>query len=213
MKDILLLGIGGHAHSVVDSIEQNGEYKIAGFLDTEEMQGKYYKNYCVLGTDDKLEHVYADGIKYAFITVGFMGQGVIRNKLYCRLKEIGYVIPNIIDCTAIIASDAELGEGIFIGKRAVINANTQIEKMCIINTGAIIEHDCRVGQFSHISVGSVLCGNVQVGRSSFIGANAVVIQGKKIGNECIIGAGTVIRKNVGDNHMVWSGENSVFKEI
>lgn len=213
MKDILLLGIGGHAHSVVDSIEQNGEYKIVGFLDTEEMQGKHYKNYYVLGTDDKLERAYADGIRYAFITIGFMGHGEIRNKLYYRLKEIGYIIPNIIDCTATIALDAEFEEGIFVGKRAVINSNAQVEKMCIINTGAIVEHDCRVGQFSHISVGSVLCGNVQVGKSSFIGANTVVIQGKKIGNECIVGAGTVVRKNVEDNHMVWSEENSVFREI
>ncbi len=40
MQDIILLGLGGHAHSVVDSIEQTGKYNIVGFLDTEEKQGK-----------------------------------------------------------------------------------------------------------------------------------------------------------------------------
>ena len=44
MEDILLLGLGGHAHSVVDSIEQDRKYNIVGFLDTEKMQGKRYKD-------------------------------------------------------------------------------------------------------------------------------------------------------------------------
>ena len=31
MKDIVLLGLGGHAHSVVDSMEQAGNYNIIVF--------------------------------------------------------------------------------------------------------------------------------------------------------------------------------------
>lgn len=203
MKDIILLGIGGHAHSVVDSIEQTGEYNIIGFLDTEEMQGEHFRDYRVLGTDDELEKYYTNGVKNAFVTIGFMGHGDVRNKLYSQLKGIGYRLPNIIDSTAVVAADVGFEDGIFVGKRAVINANAQIGKMCIINTGAIIEHDCQVGEFSHISVGSVLCGNVKVGRESFVGANATVIQGRYVGDGCIIGAGMTIRRNVEDNHMLY----------
>lgn len=162
MEDIILLGIGGHARSVVDSIEQLGEYHIVGFLDLKETKGKQLKNYCVIGTDEDLEWHFADGVKNAFVTIGFLGHSDVRKRLYHRLKQIGYKLPNIIDSTAVIASDAELGEGIFIGKRTIINANSQIENMCIINTGAVIEHDCQVKEFSHISVGSVLCGNVKI---------------------------------------------------
>ena len=203
MEDIILLGIGGHAHSVVDSIEQTGKYRIVGFLDTKEMQGKQYRDYWVLDTDAALGKYYAEGIRNAFVTIGFMGYGYVRNRLYHQLKEIGYKIPNIIDNSAIIALNVRLEEGIFIGKRAVVNANTCIRKMCIINTGAIIEHDCQVGEFSHVAVNSVLCGSVLVGKQTFIGANATVIQEKKVGNNCIIGAGTVIRKNVERYRMVY----------
>lgn len=208
MEDIILLGIGGHAHSVVDSIEQARQYNIVGFLDTEEMQGEQFRDYCVLGTDDELESYYYKGIKYAFVTIGFMGHGDVRNRLYSRLKKIGYRLPNIIDNTAAVAKDAKFEEGIFVGKRAVINSNSRIKKMCIINTGAIIEHDCLVGEFSHISVGTVLCGNVKVGRESFVGANATVIQGRCIGGRCIVGAGMTIRKNVEDDHMLYSNNIS-----
>ena len=198
MEDIILLGLGGHAHSVVDSIEQSGKYNIVGFLDTEEMRGKRYKDYCVLDTDDALQKYFDRGLRNAFVTIGFMGHGIVRNRLYQRLKDIGYILPNIIDRTAVLSENVILEEGIFVGKKAVINANAVIKKMCIINTGAIVEHDCRINSFSHIAVGTVLCGGVLVGEQTFIGANATVIQEKIIGKHCIIGAGTIVNKNVQD---------------
>lgn len=193
MEDIILLGSGGHAHSVVDSIEENGNFRIYGFLDAEKNAGAQYRGYRVLGTDALLEEYFKQGIRKAFITVGYMGKGNIRNRLYKRLKEIGYSLPNIIDKTSVIARDVVLGEGIFVGKRVVINSASKIEDMCIINTGAIVEHDCTVEAFSHISVGSVLCGGVKIGKATFIGANATVIQGKCVENNCIIGAGITVR--------------------
>lgn len=202
MEDIILLGLGGHAHSVVDSIERMGKYNIIGFLDTEKMQGKQYRDYHVLDTDDALQKYFDSGIKNAFITIGFMGHGVVRNRLYQRLKDIGFIIPTIIDSTAVISEDVKLKEGIFVGKKAVINANVEIGEMCIINTGAIVEHDCIVGAFSHIAVGCVICGAAVVGLQAFIGANATVLQKRKVGDFCIVGAGMVIRKDVEDYDMV-----------
>ena len=199
MEDIILLGLGGHAHSVVDSMEQDRKYNIVGFLDTEKMQGKRYKDYRVLDTDDALQKYFDNGIKNAFITIGFMGHGMVRNQLYQRLKDIGYNIPNIIDKTAVISENVEFEDGIFVGKKAVINANVKIGKMCIINTGAIVEHDCKIKSFSHIAVGSVVCGGVLIGEGTLIGANTTVIQQKVIGNKCIIGAGTVVSRDIQDN--------------
>ncbi|MCM1154909.1 MAG: acetyltransferase [Roseburia sp.] len=212
MEDIILLGLGGHTHSVVDSIEQTGKYNIIGFLDMKEMQGKKFKDYCVLDTDDALKKYFDQGIKNAFITIGFMGHGTVRNHLYKQLKDIGYTVPNIIDSTAVVSESAELEDGIFIGKNAVVNANVQIRRMCIINTGAILEHDCIIGEFSHIAVGSVLCGGVLVGEQTLIGANATVIQERKIGNCCIIGAGTIVSKDV-QNNMIRYGTMEKQKDV
>lgn len=206
MEDIILLGTGGHAHSVADSIERAGKYRIIGFLDRAEMQGRFYRDYPVLGADADMGRYYEEGVRNAFVTVGFMGHGDVRERLFRQLKDMGYALPNIIDDTAVISDNAKLGEGVFVGKRAVINAEAEIGDMCIVNTGAIIEHDCDVGSFSHISVGSVLCGDVHVGRASFVGANAVVIQGTRIGSHCIVAAGAAVRKNTEDYCMVWDGK-------
>lgn len=199
MEDIILLGLGGHAHSVVDSIEQTGKYRIIGFLEREEMQEKQYHNYKVLDIDKALKKYYDNGLRNAFITIGFLGYGVVRNRLYEQLKQIGYRIPNIIDKTASISSSVKLEEGIFIGKNVIINTDVEIGSMCIINTGAVVEHDCKIGSFSHIAVRSVLCGDVHVGAQTLIGANATIIQNIHIGRNVIVGAGTLIRKDIQDN--------------
>lgn len=198
MENIILLGSGGHAHSIVDSIERMGQYRVLGFLDVAEKQDNFYKVYRVIGTDDALKEYYLKGVRNAFVAIGYMGDNSIQDRLYNCLKEVGFNIPNIIDNTAIVADDVVLEEGIFIGKRAVINANAVIKRMCIINTGAIIEHDCYLGEYSHVAVGSVLCGGVSIGSRTLVGANATVIQNIKIGSDVIVGAGAVITKNLKD---------------
>ena len=197
MKEkIILLGRGGHAKSVVDVIEASGNYTIIGFIDKAEERNFEYRGYSIIGCDADLLKFYKAGIHHAFVCIGFLGQGNIRDLLYDRLKQIGYHLPVLTDPTAVLASDVQVGEGSFIGKRDEINSGAAIGKMAIINTSAVVEHDSKVGGFSHISVNSTLCGEVSVGKKCFVGAGSTIVQGIKIGNNCLIGAGSVVLKDV-----------------
>ncbi|WP_250278538.1 acetyltransferase [[Clostridium] colinum] len=203
MENILLIGFGGHCKSVIDSIENNKEYKIYGILDKKEKLGQVYKGYKVLGTDDDLINFYNKGIRNVFICIGYMGDSNVRNILYKKVKEIGYKIPNIIDNSAILSNNIKLGEGIFIGKRAVIGADCKICNMAIINTGAIIEHESIVGEFSHVSIGTILCGNIKVDDNVFIGAGTTIKQQLTIGRNSIIGASSLVIGNVIENSKLY----------
>lgn len=200
MRKIVVLGAGGHAKSVIDTIEAQGKYEIVGIVD-KSRQRNSCKKYKVIGDDDDLQDIYISGIQSAFIAVGFLGKSNLRERLYDKLISIGYEIPTIVDNTAKIAKEVFIGEGSYIGKGSVINTDSYIGKMCIVNTGAIIEHGSRINDYTHVAVGAVLCGGVCIGKMSLIGANATVIQNLKIGNKCIVGAGTVITKDMGDSEM------------
>ena len=204
MEKILILGNGGHAKSVIDVLEKEDKYEIAGIVVNTRQENKFESRYPVIGCDDELAALYESGIKKAAMGIGFLGKGNLRKSLWMKLKKIGFSFPIICDPSAILANDISIGEGCFIGKRAVINTGAVIEKMGIINTGAIIEHECHVGEFSHISVGSILCGNVQVDEAVFVGANATVIQGISIGKQSIVGAGVTVKKDIGENGMIKS---------
>jgi sugar O-acyltransferase (sialic acid O-acetyltransferase NeuD family) len=198
-KKILLVGGGGHCKSVLDSLLELEEYLEICIIDLKENIGKEIIGVPVIGCDDDLPQLYAEDYKYAFVTIGSIGNPIHRVKLFNRLSEIGFFIPNIIDPSASVSRYAKLEKGIFVGKNAIINAGATVLKGAIINTGTIIEHDCLVGEFSHIAPGSVLSGEVQIGKNTHVGANCVIKQQLRIGCDTIIGMGSVVTKNVGDN--------------
>ena len=192
---IVILGFGGHAKSLADSILKDGKYHIAGYTDTHDCKSRFK----YLGTDDQLIDIYKQGIDKAVLGVGFMGHSGVRDKLVNIAKSIGFEFPVIIDPSAMVANDAVVGEGTFVGKGVVINAESRIGNFCIVNTGAIVEHENIIGDYSHVAVGAILCGNVSVGHHSLIGAGTTVIQGKMIGDNCIVGANSTVLANVEDN--------------
>lgn len=197
-KKLLLIGGGGHCKSVLDSIPQANDYSEIGIIDKKENIGKLLLGVPIIGCDDDLLKLYQAGYDYAFVTVGSIGDPKLRIKLFEILEKIGFQIPNIIDATATVSDHANLEEGIFVGKHAVINAGAAIKKGAIINTAAIIEHDCLIEENSHIAPGAVLCGEVQVGVNTHIGARSVIKQQVKIGSNTIIGMGSVVLKDIED---------------
>lgn len=190
MEDIVLLGSGGHAKSVADTIERIGKYRIAGYTDFEDTESKYQ----YLGTDEALQEIFDSGVSNAAICIGYLGKGTIREKLFEQLKKIGFILPAIIDPSAIVSGSAMIEEGTFVGKLAVVNADCKVGKCCIVNTGAIIDHECDISDFVHVAVGTVICGQVKVGRGAFIGANSTVIQCRTIDEYTIVPAGETVRK-------------------
>lgn len=209
MEDIVLIGFGGHGKSVADCIERQGKYRIIGYTDLKLHSSCRYD---YLGTDEVSDELYQRGVRNAAICIGYLGRGSIRENLFDRLKSIGYTFPTIIDPSAIVSESAELGEGTFVGKLAVINAEAKVGKMAIINTKGLIEHECVVGDFTHIAVGAVLCGGVLVGKSSFIGANSTIIQSCRLGENVVIGAGTVVTKDIDSGRMYRHVLGSVLKD-
>lgn len=193
MKKILLIGGGGHCHSVIDSILSFREYEEIGIIDNNSLS---CLGVDVIGTDDDLPRLLSEGWNNAFITVGSVGNTKVRRRLYDMVKTLGFNVATIVDTSAIIARGTYIAEGAFIGKNAVVKTGARILECAIINTGAIIEHDCNVGAFTHISPGTVLCGQVSVGDDTHIGAGSTVIQQINIGNSALIGAGSVVVKDI-----------------
>lgn len=201
MKDerILLIGGGGHCRSVLDCLLNMDVYGEIGVIDREPSGGPVLAGVPVVGVDADLPRLYADGWRNAFVTLGSIGDPSRRRTLFRDLKEFGFSFPSIVDPSAVIGWNVSLGDGTFVGKRAVVNAGTRIGPCAIINTGAVLEHDCSIGAFAHISPGCTLCGQVTVGENAHVGAGSVVRQQIRIGNNVLIGAGSVVVKDVADN--------------
>ncbi len=198
-KTMLLIGGGGHAKSIIDSMKSSYDFKIIGILDNGLKLGDSVDNIPVIGQDSDAERYYSEGIKNAFMGIGSVGDPKVRITIYSRLSQLGYQFPNVIDQSAVLAKNIQLGNGNYIGKGAIIGSEARIGHNCIINTGAIIEHECEICDFVHIASGATLCGQVKIGTKTHIGANATIIQNITVGSRCLIGAGSVVLRSISDN--------------
>ena len=192
MKNLIIIGAGGYAKSVIDSVNYS-DYNILGFID-EYSSKKEHLGIKIIG--NSLNDVKNKEQCFYFIAIG----NNIRRKIwYDKLVENKLKLINVIDKSAIVSPRANIGDGCFIGKFAVVNAGATIGNNVIINTRALVEHGCKVGNNCNLSTNTVLNGDVIVGDGSFVGSCSVTIGQLSIGKWATVGAGAVVIKNVEDN--------------
>ena len=197
-KPIILIGAGGHCHSVVDVIESEGTFEIRGLIDLPHRIGEKVYGYEIIASDDMLEDVIKE-FPFYLITLGQEKLPYLRVRYYNKLEDFGAQLITLISPFSRVSTRTVIGKGTVIMHNAIINSGVKIGNNCIIHTGAIVEHDCVIENHVQISTSAVLNGNVNVSEQSFIGSNAVLKQSIKIGKQTIIGAGSVITKSYGDN--------------
>jgi UDP-perosamine 4-acetyltransferase len=155
----------------------------------------------------------AEGVAFAFIGLGGVGDNALRIKLFEKVQAAGFAFINVIHPAAVLADDVQLGQGVTIMAGVIVNPDTHFGDNVIINTGAIVEHDCEIGAHAHISPGAVVCGGVRVGTGAHIGAGAIVRQFITIGEYALVGAGAVVVKNVAANTTVIGIPAKVFRKV
>jgi len=192
MNSILLIGGGGHCRSVIDVIELDGKYKIAGIIDKPETLGQKVLGYEVVGNDADLPEL-SKRYKYAFVTIGQIRTAKLREALFLLTKQAGFQIPIIVSPRAYVSKHATIDEGTVVMHDAMINANVKIGKNCIVNSKALIEHDSCVEDNCHISTGAIINGTVHVKKNSFIGSHATTKESIVLEENSFVKAGSVVK--------------------
>jgi len=200
MIQVVGLGAGGHAKVVIEILQINGEYEVIGLLDPNSSLWKTkVLGVPVLGDDNLIPELYDQGLRYAFIGLGTVGNSRPRRQLYQKARQHKLEIARAVHPQAWISPSAQVGYGPTIMAGAAINADVRLGDNVIVNTGAIVEHDCIIKDHVHIATGAHLAGAVHVGEGAHIGLGASVLQGVQIGNNAIVGSGAVVVKNVPDD--------------
>jgi len=192
MKEILLIGGGGHCKSVIDVIEQEGQFKIIGIIDKAELLGSDVLGYSVIGVDSDLKDL-SKKYSYALVTIGQIKSSKLRKGLFDLAKKTGFTLPSIISPRAYISKNAIIGNGVVVMHDVLINANALIGDNCIINSKALIEHDTKIFEHCHISTNATINGGVVIESGCFIGSGAVIRDSISIKKNSFIKAGSLIK--------------------
>jgi len=187
MKDVIIIGAGGHAKVIADIIQCSGD-NILGFLDGYTNE-KHFLEKPILGKDTDYS-LYPNA--YFIIAIG---DSNARERIANNMRNVKWY--TAVHPTSVMSSlKTSIGEGSVVMANAVINPCAQIGKHCIINTAAVVEHDNIIGDFTHISVGTKLAGKVTIGKRTWVGVGSTVSNAISICDDCMIGAGAVVVKNI-----------------
>lgn len=192
MNKIILIGGGGHCKSVIDVIEQQAQYEIAGIVDKPEFINNKILGYTVIGDDSDLEKL-SKKYNYALITVGQIKSPGLRVRLFDLATKKGFLLPSIISPRAYVSKYSKIGFGTIVMHNAIINANVNIGNNCIINSKALIEHDCFISDHCHVSTNATINGGVKIGSKCFIGSNVTTKENTSIEENSFIKAGSLVK--------------------
>lgn len=195
MKDIILVGAGGHCKSCIDVIEQTREYNIIGLIDREEALGTKVLDYEIKWTDNDIPDLVKECDNF-IVTVGQISTPVLRIRLFQTLKDNKANLPIIISPYAYVSKHAKIGCGTIIFHGAIINASSKIGANCIINSKSLIEHDAIVGDNCHISTAAIVNGGVEIGNNVFYGSGSVSKEYISVASDIVIGGGSLVRKSL-----------------
>ncbi|MBN2383772.1 acetyltransferase [bacterium] len=198
MDAIIIVGSSGHAKVIVDIIEQEGCYRIAGFLEKEQSKIIQSFGYQVLGQESNLPQLVQQyDLKGIIVAIG---DNYIRSRVASQIETITPLLPFItaIHPRASIARNVTIAAGSVIMAGVSINPDCSIGKHCILNTNSSLDHDSVMCDFSSLGPGVTTGGNCIIGNHSAIGIGAVLSHNISIGQHTLVGAGSTVIGNVGD---------------
>jgi UDP-perosamine 4-acetyltransferase len=192
--DIYVVGGGGHAAAVIDTLVAAGRAP-KGVFDPSLPAALPYLDIPVLGGDEAMAALDAATVELC-IGVGVRPGENARIRLVEKLEAQGWRIAGVrhpgvqFSARARTSASAQLLAGV------VVQARARIADHVIVNTGATVDHDCDLAAHAFVGPNATLCGGVVLGRGAFVGAGAVILPYVKVGEGAVVAAGAVVREEV-----------------
>jgi sugar O-acyltransferase (sialic acid O-acetyltransferase NeuD family) len=189
-----MLGSGGHARAVLALAADLLDAKtVLHYISLEPEEAGPFSQLEFLGSASDLSHLYGTELLNG---VGLSVEASKRQEMFENLIKLGLRATNLISKNAYVDSNVELGTGIQVFQKAIIQTGCVLRNNISVGVGAIIEHDSQVEEGTFVAPGAIVLGEVTLGRNSTLLAGAIVLPGKRIGEGAVVGAGSVVLSDV-----------------
>ena len=192
MKNLIIIGAGGHVKVCLDIALKMNQWQEIYFLDDNADHDTCLGHKIVGSSQDAFK--YKDTSDF-FVAIG---DNKTREKVLTNLIQGEYSIATLIHPQSIINSFVSVGIGTVVMAGTVINSDTKIGIGCILNTNSTIEHDNLIHDYVHISPGVNLAGNVSIGERSWIGIGSTVINNISVASDVQLGGSALVVKDIED---------------
>lgn len=197
MKDLYILGSGGHAIEVYFLAKRIGIWNIKGMLDIED------KDPVVIGSDKVpvINESFIDNLlpEKTCLAIGIAGSNKIIKKMIDQFSG-KFEFPNLIDPSVIIdLSFVKLGKGNILTANNTFTADIKIGSFNVFNIGGVFHHEVVIGDGNIFAPSTNICGGVKIGNFNYFGVKCTILQYLNVGNSNLIGASSLVTKTIGDS--------------
>lgn len=191
MRECYVVGAGGHAKVVIDTLKTLGVY-IAGVIDDSPTKlGTHVEGVQVVGNTLWLRERAQHEVLQAVLAIG---DNRARQKVAASLPSVDFAA--FIHPRAYVSSTASIAAGTMVMAGAIVQPCAILGRHVIVNTAASVDHDCVLEDYVHVAPGSRLAGAVTLEQGVFVGIGSCVIPTKKIGAWATVGAGATVIDDV-----------------
>lgn len=194
MKHLVIIGAGGMGKEIFYTAKHclgyETEFDIKGFLDDNIHSLDGFHGYppvlnTIHGYQPEPDDVFTCSI----------GDVHTKRKLCELIESKGGKFQTLIHKDCQLRENVTIGEGTIIDCFAIIGSDAVIGKNCLIQNYSGIAHDCVVGDYCRIDVRVQTVGGVKLGNNVTIHTNSIISHGVTIGDDAKVGAlSFVIRK-------------------
>jgi sugar O-acyltransferase (sialic acid O-acetyltransferase NeuD family) len=204
VKNLIVIGAGGHAGSVADAARSAG-FTIVGFFDGS--AGR------TAGEREALDSLDGVDLEATGFALG-IGANYSREDSYATIKNSypGARFPVIVHSSAWVSPSANLAEGAVVMSMASIGPGCSVGLGSLVNTGSSIDHDSKIGSFASLGPGARTGGNVTIGERTVVGLNAGILQGISVGSDTVIGAHSLVNKAMLDSVVAYGTPATVVRQ-
>lgn len=194
MKHLVIIGGGGMGKEIFytakHSIGYGTEFDIKGFLDDNIHSLDGFHGYPpVLNTIRDYQPEPDD------VFTCSIGDVHTKRKICELIKSKGGKFQTLIHKDCQLRENVTIGEGTIVDCFAIIGSDAIIGENCLIQNYSGIAHDCVIGDYSRIDVRVQTVGGVKIGNNVTVHTNSIISHGVTIGDDAKVGAlSFVIRK-------------------
>jgi len=201
MKDIIIVGCGGHGREVLGMIRAINlatdapAWQPVGFVDDKPSPAN-------LDRVDRLGLPYLGPVEWlgelppTTHVVLAIADPDVRRSVVARIDGYGLPYASVVHPLVMMGPDTVAGEGLLLFAGVRVTTNVRLGRHVHVNLNATIGHDCVLEDFVTVNPLAALSGECHIGTGVLIGTTAAILQGRKVGAHSTVGASASVVDDV-----------------
>ncbi len=203
-RQIIIIGNTSNAKLAHYYFNNDSEYDVVAFaVESEYVTSENFLDLPLVSLESICDVFPPD--KYsAFVAVGYTEMNQLRERLYNKVKELGYQLPNYISSKSSFLTEENIGDNNLILEDNTIQPFVRIGSNNVFWSGNHIGHDAVIEDHCFITSHVVISGFTCIGSNSFLGVNSTLRDDIKIAPFSLIGAGASINGDTQEGDVLLS---------